>query len=693
MDCVRRRERARKAGAGRVRAVMRDSDGLLSDVLSRLQGVRREGRQFKAICPAHADGTPSLSVRLGERGVLLKCYAGCTHAEVIEAIGLRAQELFYDYDPERREQSAMGERARERERESEQEPVGLTRAAFAEHKGLSEYQLAAWGVSDGIVAGRRAVLFAYAARDGSRGRTRIRLSIAGKGRFRWEGGDTPLIAYEPDGGALARLQRRLIIVEGESDTLTLLSAGFPALGLPGADTAKLITSAHLESVERVFVAREPDKGGDAFARNVPLALERLHYKGPVHTVRMPETVKDVSALYLREPASFSARLEQLLEAADPPRSKSLEQLFGTLGEATAILRTDFGQLDRACDDGGIPIGKLCVVVGGPGSRKTGFAVHLADTFSRQGAAVLMMCADEGRRNIVSRLAQRMGFSRGGMRDSGDIGEATRAEAMRRERKLDRTLRLTELEDEDDAQTIEDAHLELVSVAKGKPRVLIVDSLQTCRSESAESLERPDPRQEIDRKMRMLRGFRRTGTLVIVISETNRAFYTQAERRVEKEDVIGAAKESGGVEFGADLVLGIVRDREDENALEIVVAKSRFGLEPRFHVRWDRVHATLTEFTKDEQTNKAVAPKKNARTAEKGELRDAVYALILSQPGISQRDIRAAVSRGRSMVRDVIEELLYAKRIVMTGHGERSSSRYEAIVEGSARGEGPGESHD
>lgn len=37
-------------------------------------------------CPAHADKTPSLSVRVGRSAVLFHCFAGCEQEEVIEAI-------------------------------------------------------------------------------------------------------------------------------------------------------------------------------------------------------------------------------------------------------------------------------------------------------------------------------------------------------------------------------------------------------------------------------------------------------------------------------------------------------------------------------------------------------------------------------------------------------------------------------
>lgn len=42
-------------------------------------------------CPAHTDGTPSLSVRLGRKAILFHCFAGCPNEEVLAAI--RAENL------------------------------------------------------------------------------------------------------------------------------------------------------------------------------------------------------------------------------------------------------------------------------------------------------------------------------------------------------------------------------------------------------------------------------------------------------------------------------------------------------------------------------------------------------------------------------------------------------------------------
>ncbi|HEX8669610.1 MAG TPA: hypothetical protein VF727_14690, partial [Allosphingosinicella sp.] len=37
-------------------------------------------------CPAHDDRSPSLSVRVGRRSLLLHCFAGCTAADVLRAL-------------------------------------------------------------------------------------------------------------------------------------------------------------------------------------------------------------------------------------------------------------------------------------------------------------------------------------------------------------------------------------------------------------------------------------------------------------------------------------------------------------------------------------------------------------------------------------------------------------------------------
>ena len=46
-----------------------------------------------ASCPAHEDQTPSLSLEKKKEIILLKCHAGCSFKEIIEALGMTRKEF------------------------------------------------------------------------------------------------------------------------------------------------------------------------------------------------------------------------------------------------------------------------------------------------------------------------------------------------------------------------------------------------------------------------------------------------------------------------------------------------------------------------------------------------------------------------------------------------------------------------
>jgi len=65
-------------------------------LLSRLEKVRQTGTgKWLARCPAHDDRSPSLSIRETDDGtVLLRCFASCSAAEIVESVGLQLSDLF-----------------------------------------------------------------------------------------------------------------------------------------------------------------------------------------------------------------------------------------------------------------------------------------------------------------------------------------------------------------------------------------------------------------------------------------------------------------------------------------------------------------------------------------------------------------------------------------------------------------------
>lgn len=69
----------------------------LDDLLPRLDSIRQRGNgRWSARCPAHADENPSFSISEGEKGVLLKCWAGCTVEEICRSLGIQQRDLFFD---------------------------------------------------------------------------------------------------------------------------------------------------------------------------------------------------------------------------------------------------------------------------------------------------------------------------------------------------------------------------------------------------------------------------------------------------------------------------------------------------------------------------------------------------------------------------------------------------------------------
>ena len=67
--------------------------------------------QWQAPCPAHPDRIPSLSIGVGDDGVVkLHCHAGCETTDVVGKIGLTMADLF----PKNTSPSSSARRARTR---------------------------------------------------------------------------------------------------------------------------------------------------------------------------------------------------------------------------------------------------------------------------------------------------------------------------------------------------------------------------------------------------------------------------------------------------------------------------------------------------------------------------------------------------------------------------------------------------
>ncbi|MBA3688917.1 MAG: hypothetical protein H0W81_08835 [Chloroflexi bacterium] len=274
--------------------------------LDRLSGVRPSGTGFVALCPAHDDRNPSLSVSEGDDGrVLANCHAGCSPEDVVAALGLTMADLFSEQEgeggaPPARLVAPLPSSA----------PVGLTVADYASGKGLPPEFLVGLGLSDMTYQNAPAVRVPYRDIDGGIVSARFRRALQGPERFCWKRGDKPLL-YGLDRLGDARSSGHVVLVEGESDAHTLWFHGVPAVGLPGANQWREDRdAAHFAAIPKVFVVIEPDAGGDA----VLAWLSRSAIRDRAWLVRLGEQ-KDVSDLYLSDKDRFGERWEAALANA------------------------------------------------------------------------------------------------------------------------------------------------------------------------------------------------------------------------------------------------------------------------------------------------------------------------------------------------------------------------------------------
>jgi hypothetical protein len=188
----------------------------------------------------------------------------------------------------------------------------LTVTALADAKRLPADFLRGLGLADD----RGAVAIPYYDPAGNEYAVKRRTALVAKEGSFWPAG-VSLVAYGQERLYGAAKAGFLILVEGESDCWALWHHGLPALGLPGAGAAKTLMAEHLQDVQRIYVSREPDRGGDQFIPAVQARLSALRFGGNVYELRMPGSLKDPADLHVDDPARFKERFKEAILRSTP----------------------------------------------------------------------------------------------------------------------------------------------------------------------------------------------------------------------------------------------------------------------------------------------------------------------------------------------------------------------------------------
>lgn len=329
--------------------------------------------EYWALCPFHPD-THSGSFSVSERG--FKCFA-CGAQGSLLALARRLEAApptavarlhgcsDFRGDTPSPSTPPLSPVTGGRADSDEPEHAPLDLADYARAKRLPPDYLTSLGVQTVHIQGRACVKIPYYDADGLETGARLRLSLAGKDRFRWRKG-TRLAPYGLDRLEEARRAGHILLVEGESDAQTLWYHDIPALGIPGANAWKPEWAAHLAGLT-VYVWQEPDEGGATFVRRVGAALPEARI------LAAPEGRKDISECHIAGD-DVPALVRRLMAQARPYRALQADALRERAQKAKARAAELL-----ASDDILAEFARLCVALGLVGEERTAKLLYLALT--------------------------------------------------------------------------------------------------------------------------------------------------------------------------------------------------------------------------------------------------------------------------------------------------------------------------
>lgn len=370
----------------------------------------------------------------------------------------------------------------------------------------------------------------------------------------------------------------LFVTEGIFDALSLEELGFPAVALCGAaNTGRLMQAldAREAKPERVILAGDSDAAGQGMNGKL---REQLTARGIACAVLdLPDGCKDVNEALVQNRDALQAACEAAIapQTVQEQPTTLEDEFLAYLGRrgGVAVMPTGIAGLDKALD-GGLHAG-LTVLGAVSSMGKTSLMLQMADTLAAAGRNVLFITIEMSRMELIAKSAVRGTKERARPLLDGKLPEEKVRGLISAYRQ--KTGGRVELWEPDAPLT--PAFLdEKVSAfcAQHESPVLFLDYLQLVAPARAGMTEK----QTADAAVTMLKQLaRRYEMPVIAASSLNREAY----RPGSAEPGLSAFKESGSVEYSADVLLVLKyrsdADRDNKNGprrLALTILKNRFG---------------------------------------------------------------------------------------------------------------------
>lgn len=393
----------------------------------------------------------------------------------------------------------------------------------------------------------------------------------------------------------------IFIVEGEIDALSVLSVQGQAIGLGGIGNYKALINELEQSGKKpkapLIIALDNDDAGEKTARALDEELTRLnilHIKRDVYN-----GAKDANDAYIDNMISFYDAIHALDNIKEELREEKIRELEKTsaksyikdfidgitLNADTPAISTGYKLLDQALDGGLYEGLYVCGAISSLG--KTTFITQMADNIAQSGQDVLIFSLEMARSELMAKSISRLtlinarennidrekaktirGITAGYRYKNYDSTEkALIKSAVEDYSAYANHIYITEGMGDIGANEIREKIKDHIEIT-GKAPIVFVDYAQILAPLDI----RLSDKQAMDKSVLELKRISRDyKTPVITVSSFNRDNYnTQANMK--------AFKESGAIEYGSDVLIGLQLKGAGASEFNVDEAKSRIPRE-------------------------------------------------------------------------------------------------------------------
>lgn len=406
----------------------------------------------------------------------------------------------------------------------------------------------------------------------------------------------------------------VFIVEGEIDALSIIDAGSEALALGStANKDKLLTLLKEQpATQPLLIALDNDKAGEKAAADLAEGLIKLGIG--FYKVNIAEGYKDANEALIADKEAFLEKVRNAEKIANAEREAAKEAYKQTSAANhlqdfvngisasvnTPYTPTGFPKLDEVLD-GGLYEG-LYIIGAIPSLGKTTLALQIADQIAQQGQDVLIFSLEMARTELMAKSISRLtlvntlnhvfdsnGSTRNAKTARGITTGSRYANYSQQEHELIQNAIKTygeyagniyinegigNIGAAEIRETVEN-HI----LFTGKTPVILIDYIQILMQQDTRTTDKQNIDKAVIELKRISRDYK---AAVIGISSFNRENYSQAVS-------MKAFKESGGIEYSSDLLIGLqlkgagakdfdANTAKDKNPreIELVILKNRNG---------------------------------------------------------------------------------------------------------------------